>query len=361
VPLGLFLSSGVDSSLLAAMVNKYFSKDADVNFFTVSFNESVAEDESSDAASFIHGFNNPRLRNHQLQIDAGYLQDHINDLYDFYDEPFGDYASLLNWVISSKARDYVTVAISGDGADELFWGYDRYNKWQELQKLNAFPALSNTISKGAGLFGGTAVAQKIRKTFSHDPVKRHFDLFLLPAFRTYFQNKPITSQNLWALDNIQLVKNRHDLPGILDIKTYLADAMLYKVDRSSMATSLEVRVPYLDNKVVDYALHLDLEKKSNARFRNKAILKELLQTLAPHYQINRPKKGFSFPLKLWLKKYWRDQVNDLVTPQLLIDIGLDPKYFMPVISNFYQKDSNSAVEVWYLFNLALWKKHLNNI
>jgi asparagine synthase (glutamine-hydrolysing) len=359
VPLGLFLSSGVDSSLLAAMVNKHFAKDADVNFFTVSFDESTKTDESKDAEAYIRGFNNPRLKNHLLSVDPQFLSDHIGDLYNFYDEPFGDYASLLNWVISRKAREYVTVALSGDGADELFWGYERYNKWQELQKINAYPVLSDTISKSAALFGDTAVAHKIRKTFRHDPVKRHFDLFLLPAFRNYFKNKPITDRSLWALENVELVKRRNDLPAVLDIKTYLSDAMLYKVDRSSMATSLEVRVPYLDNKVLEYALQLKLEKKSNTQFRNKAILKELLLKLAPHYDAKRPKKGFSFPLKKWLKENWREQVNDLVNERMLTSAGLEPDKFLPVIHNFYEKDTNSAVEVWYLFNLALWKQRFN--
>ncbi|MBL7699261.1 MAG: asparagine synthase (glutamine-hydrolyzing) [Chitinophagaceae bacterium] len=361
VPLGLFLSSGVDSSLLAAIVNKYFANSNDVNFFTISFQEATATDESGDAIDFINAFGNPHLKNHLLKVDPGYLQDQINNLYDYYDEPFGDYASILNWAISRKARDYVTVAISGDGADELFWGYERYNKWQELQKINSIRGISNTISRTAELFPQTTTARRIRKAFVHDPVQRHFDLFLLPAFQQYFIKKPITSNNLWALENIEKVKNRKDLPAVMDIKTYLADAMLYKVDRSSMATSLEVRVPYLDNKVLEYALQLDLRKKSNSLFKNKAPLKELLIKLAPQYNANKPKKGFSFPLSKWLRENWRNQVNDIVTANTLIEVGLEPKYFLSIVKNFYENQTNSSVEVWYLFNLALWKQHLNNM
>ncbi|MEO8582509.1 MAG: asparagine synthase (glutamine-hydrolyzing) [Flavitalea sp.] len=359
VPLGLFLSSGVDSSLLGAMVNKYFATGNDVNFFTVSFNEQTQTDESKDAAAFINGFKNPHLKNHLLEVDAGYLQNHISELYNYYDEPFGDYASLLNWVISRKAREHVTVAISGDGADELFWGYSRYNKWQELQRLNSIPLLSRAIFKGADWLPLMA-KNKLKKAFRHDAVERNFDLFLMPAFREHFKSS-ITSNTLWALDGIDLVKNRKDLPAIVDIKTYLADGMLYKVDRSSMATSLEVRVPYLDNKVLNFALHLELSKKSNAQYKNKAILKELLLKLAPHYDVNRPKKGFSFPLKKWLKESWKEQVNELVNSRNLLELGLDPKEFLPIINNFYEKDTNSEVEVWYLFNLALWKKHFDEI
>jgi asparagine synthase (glutamine-hydrolysing) len=361
VPLGLFLSSGVDSSLLAAIVNKYFAGNVDVNFFTISFDEATETDESADVIDFINAFNNPHLKNHLLKVDPGYLQGQINNLYDYYDEPFGDYASILNWAISRKAKDFVTVAISGDGADELFWGYGRYNKWQDLQKINSFRGISYAISKTTELFPQTATARKIRKTFVHDPVQRHFELFLLPAFQQYFAKRPITSNKLWALENVERVKLRNDLPAILDIKTYLADAMLYKVDRSSMATSLEVRVPYLDNKVLDFALQLNFDQKSNTLYRNKAALKNLLKKLAPQYNTNKPKKGFSFPLKKWLKENWRDQVNDTVNAHTLVEVGLDPKYFLSVIRNFYENHTNSSVEVWYLFNLALWKQHLNKM
>ncbi len=123
VPLGLFLSSGVDSSLLAALVNKHFAGSRPFNFFTVAFNEATASDESFDALAFIKGFNNPLLQSHTLSINAVLIGEKLERLYDYFDEPFGDTASLLNWIISTKARESVTVALSGDGADELFWGY----------------------------------------------------------------------------------------------------------------------------------------------------------------------------------------------------------------------------------------------
>lgn len=359
VPLGLFLSSGVDSSLLAAMVNKYFAREKDVNFFTVAFGGDELTDESQDALGFIRGFNNPHLKTHLLPVDANYLQDHISDLYNYYDEPFGDYASLLNWIISKKAREYVTVAISGDGADELFWGYPRYNKWKDLSTLSSVPLLSSGARTTARFLPSSSMKNRMQRILNDDPVQRHFDLFLMPGFRHYFK-KPITEYQLWAIENIEKVRERKDLPAILDIKTYLADAMLYKVDRSSMATSLEVRVPYLDNTVLEYSLSLDLQKKSNSRFRNKAVLKELLVTLAPHYDPLKPKKGFSFPLKKWLKHNWKDQVRDSITKNALLGFGLDPDFFLSQVNEFYDKDGSNEVELWYIFNLILWKQHLDN-
>lgn len=360
VPLGLFLSSGVDSSLLAAVVNKYFSRNQEVNFFTVSFSEQTLTDESRDADRFIEGFHNPHLRTHLLSVDAKSFGQRLNNLYDYYDEPFGDYASLLNWVISEKAREHVTVALSGDGADELFWGYDRYNKWRELDRINSFPLLSKTIAGAASALPATSQRQRIQRIFQPDAVQRHFDLFLMPSFRHLLQQNP-TRQPLWAMQNIDAIAARKDLPAILDLKTYLADAMLYKVDRSSMATSLEVRVPYLDNTVIDYALGLPLQNKSDNKFQNKAVLKHLLTRLAPHYDTARPKKGFSFPLKSWLTDHWKEQVLDSVTANTLSSLGLDPKPFVDIVSRFYRENTPNQVEVWYLFSLALWKQQFDRM
>jgi len=360
VPLGLFLSSGIDSSLMAAIVVKYFTKEEDVNFFTVSFGEKTLTDESGDALDFIKGFHNPHLKNHLLSVDANYLNDHLEDLYDYYDEPFADYASLLNWIISRKAREFVTVALSGDGADELFWGYSRYDKWKKIRKLQARTRLPQGMGKMAGYLPSNRYSDAIQLIAEPDPVQTHFDLFLLPGFKNYFK-KDLTSHGLWALNNTDAIVGREDLPAVLDIKTYLADTMLYKVDRSSMATSLEVRVPYLDNEVVEFALKLPFSQKSNSLFHNKAILKELLVRLAPHYNTELPKRGFSFPIKNWMRTYWKNQVLASVTPVVLEELGLRPKPLMKLVHDCYEKGMDYELEVWYLFNLALWKNKFDKM
>jgi asparagine synthase (glutamine-hydrolysing) len=358
VPLGLFLSSGVDSSLLAALVNKYHAKEEDVNFFTISFKEKTSANESKDALSFIGGFNNPHLKTHLLEIDPDVIRDQLADFYNYVDEPFGDSATLLNWAISKKARNYVTVALSGDGADELFWGYPRYNKWEDISKYHAYPALSKMISTSSAVLPIYKVRNKVKRIFGNDAVDRHFDAFLMPGFRSILR-EPITSHPMWATDGVERVKARKDLPSILDLKTDLADAMLYKVDRASMAASLEVRVPYLDNKIVDFALNLDFHEKSNGRFRNKAILKELLLQIAPHYDVRRAKKGFNFPRKKWLREHWKDLVLETVQPEVLASLGLDPKPFLALLNDFYKDERRRDVETWYIFALCLWKRHFD--
>ncbi|HEV2481836.1 MAG TPA: asparagine synthase (glutamine-hydrolyzing) [Puia sp.] len=361
VPLGLFLSSGVDSSLLAALVNKHFSGSKAFNFFTVAFGEATSSDESRDAADLISGFGNPGLVSHTLTIDSSSIGARLEHLYDYFDEPFGDPASLLNWVISIKAREFVTVALSGDGADEMFWGYDRYAQWKNptlhlTQQLAVSARLGGLLKP---LLPGGYRKTKAILELEPDPLRRHFALFLSPALGHLLQ-QPVWDKPIWALQGIEKIERREDLVAWLDIKTYLADAMLHKVDRASMAASLEVRVPYLDNKVVDYALALPWRERSNSSFAHKAVLKQLLQRLAPHYRIDRPKKGFSFPLDSWLRFQWRDQVLDLVNRPTLEALGLDNNLYTDIVRRYYAGDKKNYIAVWYLFNLALWYRKYNN-
>lgn len=362
VPLGFFLSSGVDSSLLAALVNKHFAQSQQFNFFTVAFSEETISDESSDAIDFINGFNNPSLKNHVLRIDSNFIGNRLDNLYDFFDEPFGDYTSLLNWVISEKAREFVTVALSGDGADELFWGYDRYARWQQpsLSLFNKINISSGTARLLKPIVANRHVRTKIDLELEPDPVHRYFTLFLVPALERLTSN-PMWSQPIWAMQGIQPISSREDLVALMDIKAYLADAMLYKVDKASMAASLEVRVPYLDNEVVDFALALPLKYKSNEAFKHKAIVKELLQRLAPHYDINRQKKGFNFPIDNWLRFKWREQVMAAINKESLSALSLDADWYLNMVQQYYAGNKRNCLAVWYLFNLVLWHRKFSKL
>jgi asparagine synthase (glutamine-hydrolysing) len=353
VPLGLFLSSGVDSSLLASLVHKYFSSTKAFNFFTIAFSENTSNDESADAMKFIKGFQNPNLQNHLLTIDPSFIGQKLESLYRYVDEPFADSAVLLNWAISQKAREHVTVAISGDGADELFWGYPRYNLWQQFTRRAQNLIAPELIHAIAERLPESRLKHNSLFASEPDPLQRHLNLFLPSGMRFLIQNS-ILKYPMWATQGADRLKQREDLPAILDIKMYLADAMLYKVDRASMASSLEVRVPYLDNNVIDFALTLPFAQKSNAAFQNKAILKQLLAKLAPHYDVNLTKRGFGFPLEHWMRNQWRDKILSTTTDESLTALGLDGKRFLRLVNDFYFKNGRHYIDVWYLFNLSLW-------
>lgn len=362
VPLGLFLSSGVDSSLLAAVINKHFAKEKMFNFFTVSFSEQTDSDESTDASKFIDGFRNKNLSCIRLAVDPNYLGDHLDNLYDFVDEPFGDPATLLNWVISKKAKEYVTVALSGDGADELFWGYPRYHQWEnQIINLPGKLSFQGVTAKYAYYLIPSAHHRELSKrALEPDKVKRHFALFLHPGF-AHLKKHPVFQNGIWALNGVEKIQNRSDLTSILDIKTYLADAMLYKVDHASMAASLEVRVPYLDNSILDFALKLPKEIKSDKYYTYKAPLKHLLKKLAPHYIIDKPKKGFNFPLHEWLSTEWKDRVLSSITKESLNDLGLGDRNYMEIINKYYKGNRRYSLPVWYLLNLVMWHNKVKSI
>jgi asparagine synthase (glutamine-hydrolysing) len=354
VPLGLFLSSGVDSSLLTAIINKHF-KGRPYDFFTVAFDHDTHSDESSQAQAYLKGFKNSELRHHKLTVSPDFISSRLLSAYDYFDEPFGDHAALLNWAISEKAKRHVTVVLSGDGADEMFWGYPRYNEWKtQKQRIYKKVPMLSVIGSMADSLPPSRLKYTIKNMTESDSVRIHFDILrprlfgFLPAIQQY--------TNLWCLEGIDKLKDRPDLAAIIDLKAYLADAMLYKVDRASMASSLEVRVPYLDNRVLDYALRLPLSQKSNIDFQNKAPLKNLLTTLAPHYQIDQPKRGFNFPLTQWMRNEWRPLMLETITKNNLEDVGLDSAPFMAILNKFYDQNHTATNEVWYLLNLVLWHK-----
>ena len=352
VPLGLFLSSGVDSSLLTALINKHF-KDRSYNLFTVAFDQETTSDESGDALAYLQGFKNQNLHHHKLIVNPEFVSSRLTSLYDYFDEPFGDPAALLNCAISEKARQHVTVVLSGDGADELFWGYPSYNRWQtQKNQLNRRMPFLNSIREVFRMLPESRVKYTLMNLAEKDPVRLYLNI-LRPRMFGFLEHEE-EAQRWWFLKGLDELKDRDDLASVIDLKSYLPDAMLYKVDRSSMASSLEVRVPYLDNDVINYALKLDLDAKSTLEYQNKAPLKKLLNQLAPHYDIMKPKRGFNFPLQKWLKNEWREMVLDTITKGNLERLGVQSSHYLNIVERFYRKDAQYTTEVWYLLNLVLW-------
>lgn len=348
VPVGVFLSSGVDSSLITAIVHHSFARDnKGFNFFTVAFDEDTVSDESYDAQKFIKGFNNPLLEHKFLHVSSSSIFEKAQRMYEVYDEPFADPAALLNWAISEKAREHVTVVLSGDGADELFWGYDRYNLWRKFNHENKRHPFYNTV-KGQIQ---ELIKGRYNTVFTHDEMQLHFNLLKTGALNS---SNPLFEESFWFHSNKELLQGRQDLPALIDIKSYLPDAMLYKVDRASMAASIEVRVPYLDNNIVNYALKMSFSDKSNSVYNSKALLKELLKQLAPHYNFSQPKKGFSMPLKQWMCGEWKDSIYEVVTTTKWKEFGIEEKMVNSILKAFNEMKSDVTKEVWRLYNFGLW-------
>lgn len=350
VPLGFFLSSGIDSSLIAAVINKHIRTGQHFNFFTIAFDKQIAQDESYDAENFLKGFKNEHFTHHRLNIDSSLIKQCLTSMYDFIDEPFGDYATMLNYGISKKAKEYVTVALSGDGADELFWGYPRYNQWSANKSSILHSRLIKPIRLAINYLPEGQIKNVLQFRIGNNPLTLYL-YYITSKIRNI--DKLVKDNSCWWTNGIVPFIDRQDLASVIDLKTYLPDCMFYKVDRSSMGASLEIRVPYLDNEVIEYGIRLNLKAKSTDRFQNKAPLKELLVKLAPHYNINLPKKGFSLPLKDWITNDWKDLVYSFITKAKLQSLGLSESYYK-LLDNHYNKGIDYSNEIWHLLNLMIW-------
>jgi len=350
VPLGLFLSSGVDSSLLTAIVNKHFRNEQQINFFTIAFNQETLSDESKDAEQFLSAFKNDSFIHHQLCIDADYIQQSFLGMYHYTDEPFADCAMMLNHSIAQKAKEYVSVVLSGDGADELFWGYTRYNQWIRCKSQISRNAFFKKLQPLWNMI--YPIKEKLKWRTENNPLAIYLYL-VTSSFRN--MDHLIENKSCWGLNIPDILMRRNDLPYIADIKNYLPDCGFYKVDRANMGASLDVRVPYLDHAIVNYGLRLPLKSKSTETYPSKAPLKELLFHIAPHYDIQKPKKGFNFPLKEWITSEWKDLIFSVVNKENIESVYLNPK-FVKLLEQHYYKGIDHTTELWYLFNLLYWKK-----
>ena len=338
VPLGAFLSGGIDSSLLVALLQKLGGspvKTFSIGFPQAAFNEAPF---AKAVAAYLG------TEHTELYIDQQRALEVVPLIPSIYDEPFADSSQIPTYLVSQLARQHVTVSLSGDAGDELFAGYDRYAVVQGLRRrLGCIPlplrqGMASTCQHlPAGLWDATVAAIFGRRFGSARLRKLGRVLMPQPLMTTYrdvvsywpnpqeimpevsaatgaFEDWPIELDDLDPIHQMML----------MDIRSYLVDDILVKVDRASMANSLEVRNPFLDSRVFDFAWSLPLDQKwqpGNA----KRILKRILYRHVPRHLVDRPKMGFGIPLREWLRGPLRDWAEDLLNPQALATVGLDPR------------------------------------
>ena len=300
VPLGTFLSGGVDSSLVTALAQKMSTNP--INTFSIGFKDDKF-DESRYAKKIAQEL---RTNHHEFVLTEKDAIEQVDNLLSIYDEPFGDSSSIPTLLVSKMARKHVSVILSGDGGDEQFLGYGMY-QWANRMNNPAIYSLRKPIYKVLSLIGDNrikrgalvinALSKKNLKThiFSQDQgffSAQEIDKLLVSSIKGNFLEEN------WTL-NREL--NPMENQALFDLHYYLKEDLLVKVDRASMHHSLEVRVPLLDHEVVSYSLNIDprLKYKNGV---SKYLLKEVLYDYLPKKLFIRPKKGFSIPLSKWLKK-----------------------------------------------------------
>lgn len=337
VPLGVFLSGGVDSSTIAALMQAQSS--APIKSFSIGFEEGVFN-ESKHAEQVA---NHLQTDHTELTVTSKDARDVIPKLPYLFDEPFSDSSQIPTYLLSKLTRSHVTVALSGDGGDELFCGYTRYldairfqsfAKWhpQILRQLEATGIKSvplgvwNTLGRQLHLSkSGIPFGDRLYKMA--DILTGSADDFYLRLL-THWEAPNKIAINATEPKGIIWDPELHSItPQLLarmqyiDACTYLPDDILTKVDRASMAASLEARIPLLDHRIVEFAWSLPSHMKLR-KSKGKWLLREVLHRYVPEAMINRPKKGFAIPLSTWLRGPLKEWAGDMLSPERLKHSGL---------------------------------------
>lgn len=331
VPLGAFMSGGIDSSLVVSLMQSQSSKP--VNTFTIGFSES-GFDEAKKAKLVARHLG---TKHTELYVTAKNTLDVIPALSVLYDEPFADSSQIPTYIISKLTKKHVKVALSGDGGDELFAGYNRYlwfkDRWNKISWLpQRFRNLASRIilavsSEQAMNFFGKNIASsdKLQKLAGVLKLNSPQDIYLWlvshckePLNVVLNAVEPPT-----ALNDPYPPETRDFIQKMMyfDLITYLPDDILVKVDRASMGVSLEARVPLLDHRVVEFAWRLPLAMKIH-NGQSKWLLRQILYKYVPGDLVNGPKMGFSVPVDIWLKSHLRDWAESLLDYQGLKKDGL---------------------------------------
>jgi asparagine synthase (glutamine-hydrolysing) len=365
VPLGALLSGGVDSSIVVGLMARASSMP--VKTFSIGFrNEQFDETKYARAVAERFGTDH-----HELVVDPD-IEPTLGFLTGMLEEPFGDSSMLPTYHVCRIARKYVTVALSGDGGDELFAGYDRYSIVMNRRQLDWVPEGAANFYRRqvhhrlpAGIFGRNRAWNSLLSTRD-----RYLDdVSYLPALhreRSVFASEFLETASGLA-DPLKLFQDYYDhAPAgdtlsrlmYLDAKTYLAGDILTKVDRMSMATSLEVRVPLLDHVFVEWAAKMPVEWKYRDGSR-KYILKKLAERIGvPGEVLHRRKQGFQLPLVDWMRSELKQQLlGILLEPRTLQRGYFRPEAVRGLVNEHMSGRRNRSGVLWKMLILELWHRN----
>lgn len=371
VPLGTFLSGGIDSSITTAIASQHVPK---LSTFSIGFADHPYFDETEYAMEVANKF---KTNHHVFKLTEEDQYQELFNVLDYFDEPFADSSALPVYILSKKVKNEITVALSGDGADEIFAGYNKYhgeylqrNKGLKENIVSGLHPLWSILPNSRNSKMGNTI-RKLNKFSSgakHTPADRYWqwcgytnneNLHLLhPSF--------IGNENLLRKES-EMIQNSYcssitKMNGIndwlyTDCNLVLQNDMLTKVDRMSMAASLEVRVPFLDHDIVNFAFSLPSDYKINGQLK-KRVLQDSFRSLLPEKLYNRPKKGFEVPLLDWLKGGLTSLRNELFAPDFIEEQGIFQlneiqKLNRQLLSN---NPGDSHARIWGLIVFQYWYK-----
>jgi asparagine synthase (glutamine-hydrolysing) len=374
VPLGVFLSGGVDSTaVVAAMAQKLPSEK--IKTFTIGFEE-VSFDESKSARCIAEYFGTDH---HQEVFSVNRLLDLLPRIADYLDEPFADGSMFPTYLLSQFTRQYVKVALGGDGGDELFAGYPTFQAMLPAAVYRALPRALQTLARR--VIHGLPVSHanfsfdfrlkqfvkgaSVRPELSHQIWLGAFSwseqcLLLTPDVLAMLKGWNVEEEHTALASSIPIPDLVNRLTWLYT-RTYLAEDLLVKADRAGMANSLEVRSPFLDPELVNFVLALPSDYKLRG-WKTKRVLRQALKGRVPDFVLKRGKLGFGLPLGPWLRGPLRDLAGDLLHPSRLRAQGIfNPSVVQRLLEEHWSDARDHRKGLWTLLVFQLWHERFLSV
>ena len=360
VPLGAFLSGGLDSSAIVALMSRLSNKP--VITCSIGFSDNK-HDETPFARKVAKFFNTDH---HEYFVKENII-DIVKKLPLFFDEPFADSSAVPTYYVSKLARQAVTVALSGDGGDENFGGYEKYaidyyenlvRRWFPKSFLAIIYSFSQNskgiIFKKARSLVGNALVDPVTAYYQTNTFLSNHELEMLLSDGVKTKTNSYNPFDITA-NYFLKINSDHHLARLLytDLKTYLPGDILVKVDRMSMANSLEVRAPFLDHKLIEFAARIPPNLKIKGR-NKKYILKKLFKKILPPNIINRKKHGFTVPLNSWFRKEIRKVGEEYLLKKKYMEDFFNINELKKIWINHQTKRINAGTTLWSLLMFSLW-------
>lgn len=367
VPVGVFLSGGFDSTCVTALLQS--DRTEKLKTFTIGvpdigLNEAPYAKEIATHLGTDH---------HEFECTEKEVFEHIHDLPFYYDEPFADSSAIPTTLVSKMAREHVTVALSADGGDEIFAGYNRYDYLHRYgKKLNRIPGFvrhslvgamnvipSNRIPVLRGKYNFHNRYEKLKQVLKN-PSNREIMLSLSQQFtnkqmRKIMEHDPQQLETMYLSDELNLDNNSAlAYMQAIDFETYLLDDIMQKVDRATMTVSLEGREPLLDHRILEYVAPLPDSYKYHNGIK-KRLLRDIVYDYVPQSMMDRPKMGFAIPIAEWLQKDLHDLVHDHINKKTISEQDLfEWKEIKAILDAFYGGKKEYDMKLWYILMFQMW-------
>ena len=369
VEVGMFLSGGIDSTLVAALLQRQSSRPLQtftIGFQDKRFNEAEVASEVANQLGTTHS---------TLYCTESEFKSVIPELSDIYDEPFGDASAIPTYLVSKLARKKVKVALSGDGGDELFGGYSRYKFARHSSSILSIPyPLRKVLHKLSYLISPVQIMELAAKfnisSYSQvgDKYFKFQQILLATDIEDFFEksssysidhhiNKLTKRLNLKTINGVKKTpKNLISFLGMKYILTYVPGDILTKVDRASMCVALESREPFLDPEIIKFAFTIPDHLKISEKGENKYLLRKILSKYISPELLNRPKQGFSVPIEKWLHGFLKAELLEIGNDQYFFEVfEFDKNYFSQILKSFFGGENKHNPQfIWFIYCLYNW-------